>query len=196
MKRVLVWRFDPVDQMPMQAIRLSVRTLSMAGYGEHGRLKRLAVQTWDSENPLQDADSDLPPDLLPPSGTDDESNDVKPAKDNKIRPYGSAISLDMYRRWSRLVPGTAVVEVIRPGTKAKAVEVDWDADPGEWAWSESSLKEIGFDQPGSSMTVPFDFFLAWEAAVLEVNPGLWGTPLTSDFMDPNPKKASGLIALR
>ena len=40
MKKVLIWRFDELDGMPMQAVRLTLRTVNMRGFGE---VQRLAV---------------------------------------------------------------------------------------------------------------------------------------------------------
>ena len=45
MKKVLVWRFDELDGMPMQAVRLTLRTVNMRGFGEVQRLARLDGET-------------------------------------------------------------------------------------------------------------------------------------------------------
>ena len=39
----------------MQAVRLTLRTVNMRGFGEVQRLARLAVQTWDLAYPLENA---------------------------------------------------------------------------------------------------------------------------------------------
>ena len=106
--------------------------------------------------------------------------------------------------WARLASATAMVEVLGAsqeppvsgrGKKAQpaSVEIDWDAPQDTWPWSPSSMSALGWDNPDSVMDLPTDFFFAWEQAVLDVNPGVWGAARTSDA--PNAKKKTGLVAI-
>jgi len=213
MKKTLVWRFDDeVDRMPMQAVRLVVRTASMRDYGEFQRLTRLATEIWEQRFPLLNGNSvteevdgeaavDAPESVLESASEGSEAAGEKP---RQTRAEGSGVYLDVYRRWARLVAATAAVEVLGAGQQTPVfgkgkkgqpapVEIDWDASQDAWPWSPSSLAALGWDKPDPIMDVPTDFFFAWEQAVLDVNPGVWGAARTSDA--PNAKKKTGLVAI-
>lgn len=126
MKKVLVWRFDELDGMPMQAVRLTLRTVNMRGFGEVQRLVRLAVQTWDIRYPLEDASLPLPEAQAEPAAEGEEQAVAKKDEPRKVRPAGANGALDIY-----LVLGVPS-PVHRDGGHCSGregqeeVEVDWD----------------------------------------------------------------------
>lgn len=202
MKKTLVWRFDDVvDRMPMQAIRVVVRTLTMRDYGEFQRLTRLATEMWEQKFPLLDVGET---DTVAKEESQSEEGAEALEKPRQTRAEGSGVYLDIYRRWARLAASTATVEVLGAGQQAAVFgkgkkgqpapqEIDLDADADTWPWSPSSMSGMGWDSPDPIMDLPSDFFFAWEQAALDVNPGVWGAARTSDA--PNAKKKTGLVAL-
>ena len=197
MKKVLIWRFDELDGMPMQAVRLTLRTVNMRGFGEVQRLARLAVKTWDLAYPLEDApvlSGETEPEIQA-AAEGEEQAVVKKDEPRKVRPAGANGALDIYRRWARLPPSTVMVDIV-PARNKKKEEVDWDLlPPDAWPWSASSVGGLGWDNPDAMLDVPLDFFFQWEAAALAANPGVWSEALTSDVPDADGKKTSGLVAL-
>lgn len=193
MKKILVWRFDSdVDRMPMQAVRLTVRTVTMRDYGEFQRLSRLGVQLWEQKFPLVEGDAGEGTELVDAVEVTEQPGD----KTKQVRPYGAGVYLGIYKRWARLAPATVQVEVLSApgdGKGKKSSEVDWDAEQDTWPWSPSSLEGLGWDKPDAMMDLPTDFFFTWERTVFDVNPGVWGGARTSDA--PGAKKKTGLVAL-
>ena len=197
MKKVLIWRFDELDGMPMQAMRLTLRTVNMRGFGEVQRLARLAVKTWDLAYPLEDApvlSGETEPEIQA-AAEGEEQAVVKKDEPRKVRPAGANGALDIYRRWARLPPSTVMVDIIPAAKGKKEVEVDWDLPPDAWPWSASSVEGLGWLNPDAMLDVPLDFFFQWEAAALAANPGVWSEALTSDAPDADGKKTAGLVAL-
>jgi hypothetical protein len=115
LKKTLVWRFDDeVDRMPMHAVRLTVRTVTMRDYGEFQRLSRLGVQLWEQKFPLVEGEAGEGTELVDAAEVTEQPGD----KSKQVRPYGAGVYLGIYKRWARLAAGHCAG---RGGDRAPAI---------------------------------------------------------------------------
>ncbi len=173
MQSTITYRFDPDDETPVEAIRLTTRTIKIKDVGAHARMNQEAINQWRHECGL-DAKPDAP----------EESKEAQPDKNPTQE---QMVTYNAYTRWAKCACATGKVQVVKRTKKGK--ELDEDA-PDTWPWEESSLAALGLDKPEGAMELKTDLLEAWERAVDGVNPGVFGRPLTSQA-----KKKTGVLSV-
>ena len=193
MKRTLTYKFEAGEHPTLQAVRITVSTVTMSGIGKHARMLREAVEQWRQ-------DTGQEPDQEEPNGQEErirQGNEeaqegllVPPAAPTEAEKAERNWLYSQYTRWAILAATTAMVSVIQHGKKGKTVELD-DNQSDDWPWQESSLAALGWDNPKGVGELPVDLFTAWEAQSMAVNPGIFGPPQTGA----NGKKKGGLVQI-
>ena len=180
MQTTVTYRFDPIDYTPLEAIRITAKTVTIRELGAQARMAKQAAEQWRAELPA-------PPE--PPAG---ETAPPLPTEPTDDMDGAESVKYQLYLRWSTAAAGTANIEVVRRRVLAPGEQPPPELDPDQphtWPWEPSSLAALGWDQPQGIMDIKFDLFAAWERAVQEANPGVFGRALTSGA-----KKKTGVIA--
>ncbi len=184
MQTTLIYRFDPIDTTPLEAIRITAKTVTIRELGAQARLAKQATEQWRAELPVNapaaESEPPGPAPELPLAPTDDTEPE-------------DALKYQMYLRWATAVAGTAHIDVVRRRVLAKDEAPPPELDPDQphaWPWEPSSLVALGWDQPQGILDVKTDLFAAWEKAVQDANPGVFGRALTSGA-----KKKTGVISI-
>ncbi len=175
MQSTITYRFDPDDETPVEAIRLTPRTIKIKDVGAHARMNQEAINQWRHEcqfDKLTDPESTTP---------------VPEPVDAKNPTQEQMVTYNAYTRWAKCACATGKVQVVKRTKKGK--ELDEDA-PDTWPWEDSSLAALGLDKPEGAMELKTDLLEAWERAVDGVNPGVFGRPLTSQA-----KKKTGVLSV-
>ena len=170
MQSTITYRFDPDDDTPFEAMRLTARTIKIKDVGAHARMNQEAINQWRHEYGL---DADVKEGETP-------SPDKNPTQEQMV-------TYNAYTRWAKCACATGKVQVVKRTKKGK--ELDEDA-PDTWPWEDSSLAALGLDKPEGAMGLKTDLLEAWERAVDGVNPGVFGRPLTSQA-----KKKTGVLSV-
>ena len=177
MQSTITYRFDPDDETPVEAIRLTTRTIKIKDVGAHARMSQEAINQWRHECGL---------DAEPVEGNGSASSPTVPPPE-KNPTQEQMVTYNAYTRWAKCACATGKVQVVKRTKKGK--ELDEDA-PDTWPWEESSLAALGLDKPEGAMELKTDLLEAWERAVDGVNPGVFGRPLTSQA-----KKKTGVLSV-
>lgn len=184
MKRTLTYKFEAGEHPTLQAVRITVSTVTMSGIGKHARMLREAVEQWRIDTG-QEPETDNSE-----AGTEEAQVAPVPPTPTEAEKAERNWLYSQYTRWPILAATTAMVSVIQHGKKGKPVELD-DEQSDDWPWQESSLAALGWDNPKGVGELPVDLFTAWEAQAMAVNPGIFGPPQTSI----NGKKKGGLVQI-
>ena len=177
MQSTITYRFDPDDETPVEAIRLTTRTIKIKDVGAHARMNQEAINQWRHECGL---------DAEPVEG-DGSTSSPTPPPPEKNPTQEQMVTYNAYTRWAKCACATGKVQVVKRTKKGK--DLDEDA-PDTWTWEESSLAALGLDKPEGAMDLKTDLLEAWERAVDSVNPGVFGRPLTSQA-----KKKTGVLSV-
>lgn len=175
MQSTITYRFDPDDESPFEAIRITAKTIKIKDVGAHARMSQEAINQWRHECGF---------DTPPQEPVDGEPTETQPEKNPTQE---QMVSYNAYSRWAKCACATGPVKVVKRTKKSK--ELDEDA-PDTWPWEDSSLAMLGLDKPEGAMELKTDFLEAWEKAVDSVNPGVFGRPLTSTA-----KKKTGVLSV-
>ena len=170
MQSTITYRFDPDDETPVEAIRLTTRTIKIKDVGAHARMSQEAINQWRHEY-----------------GLDPEVKEGETPPPDKNPTQEQMVTYHAYTRWAKCACATGKVQVVKRTKKGK--ELDEDA-PDTWPWEDSSLAALGLDKPEGAMELKTDLLEAWERAVDGVNPGVFGRPLTSQA-----KKKTGVLSV-
>jgi hypothetical protein len=172
MQQTLTYRSDPTDEVSYEAIRITVKTLTVGQIGAHARLTQQVQNQWQVDN-------NLPPEgpiATPP----DPSNTIS---------HEAQLYLYQYKRWVTCYVATVGVQVVERTKKLTLSDLD-DDNPETWPWAKSSLTALGLDKPEGILNIKSDLLDAWEIAAMTVNPGVFG----GQNLTASPKKKTGLIA--
>lgn len=179
MKSTITYKFDEEDEGNLAAMRLTVVTMKIKDVGTHARLHEEAINQWRVECGLDKADDEPTAELA------EEPKEGKQPEQSKQPTQEQMVTYNAYVRYAKCASATKTVHVVHRGKKSK--DLDPDAID-EWQWEESSMAEVGLDNPRGVMDIKTDLLEAWERAVDTVNPGVFGRPLTS-----TPKKTTGVL---
>lgn len=183
MQTTLIYRFDEEDDTTLEAVKITAHTVTIRGVGTQARMAKLATAQWRAE---------LTPAAVVTSTINAEGevdsvaatiSDLPVADENDPE---QIVKYNAFVRWATCAAGTGSVAVIKRTKKSRELDTDLAET---WPWEPSSLAALGWDKPEGVLDIKTDLFDAWEKAVQNANPGVFGKPLTSTA-----KKKTGVIA--
>jgi hypothetical protein len=184
MQSTLTYRFETDENPELEAIRITVKTLTMAGVGQHAKLLREAIEMWrvDTNNPEFGKE-------VSNNGKEEEEGRPEGVLTPKEPTREEEVLYNHYARWAVIASATVdKVLIVKRGKTTKELDED---NTDSWPWETTSTAAMGWDKPSGILDIPIDLFTAWEKQAYAVNPGLFG-PAGNNVAK---KKGVGLISV-